>query len=46
MAVSVGNPVEYIREAPILSLLELENGSGVPILVMIQVLELRLRSRG
>ena len=40
VAVSVGNPVEYIRAAALLSIMDIEYGSGVPVLVSIQVMEL------
>ena len=40
LAVSVGNPVEYIRAAAFLYMMDIEYGSGVPVLVRIQVMEL------
>ena len=45
VAVSAGNPVEYIRAVALLSMMGIEYGSGVLILVMSHVLERRLRSR-
>ena len=46
VAVSLGNPVEYIRAATLLSMRDVEYGSGVPVLVRIQVMELGWSSRG
>ena len=45
VAVSAGNPVEYIRAVALLSMMGIKYGSGVPILVMIHVLERGLRSQ-
>ena len=42
----MGNPDEYIRAAALLSIMGFKYGSEVPILVMIQVMELELRNRG
>ena len=46
VAVSVGNPIECIRAAALLSMMDIEYGSGVPVLVRIQVMELGWSSRG
>ena len=46
VAVSAGNPVEYIRAVALLSMIGIEHGGGDLVLVKIHVLERGLRSRG
>ena len=45
VALSVGNPDEYIRAAAVLSMMDVEYGSGVPVLVMIHTLVGNTRMR-
>ena len=45
LTVAMGDPEEYIGAVTLMSMLGIEYGSGVPVLVMIHVLECGLRSR-